>query len=75
MDGAHLLPPWLELKQEICGDIERVLAGAQYGPAQDADLHAINQKIGRYNQQCPSPLLQRQRLSWETLASEAAEWR
>lgn len=77
MKNANVLPPWLELQHEIRDAIADLVKCLERGKVQDLDqrITAIHQKISRYNQQCPSPLLQKPILTPDNIYSQQDKWK
>lgn len=76
MEQNHLLPPWLQLQREIYQAMKDAVVLLETGNVKETELRitAINVQIRRYNRSCPSPLLQRNPVSVETLGTACARW-
>lgn len=74
MKGSNILPPWLELGQEIGREMGQVVAQLERGEGASSAIASVNQKIARYNRMCPSPLLQRPPVSQETIKEQWQRW-
>lgn len=71
LKNSRVLPPWLELQQEIRHDLEKL--AASQAVSSDA-LEAVNAKIARFNRSCPSPSMQRPLVSPATLRQQLHRW-
>lgn len=68
LKNANVLPPWLELSQEIRGQLERLLSTSVAGQEiSEEAIVEVNGKIRKYNQICPTPILQKRFVSKENL--------
>ena len=78
LKNANVLPPWLELQHDIRDDIKTLLNKQQKYHLSPADmkqaLDAINNKISQYNLLVPTPVLQKSRLSPDTLHQQLSMW-
>ncbi len=71
LKNSHVLPPWLDLQQEIRRDLHQLAAQDAVLPH---EVEAVNAKISRFNRSCPSPSLQRGLVSPENLREQLRRW-
>lgn len=76
MEQNHLLPPWLQLQREIYQAMKDAVTLLETGHVKEAEsrISTINVQIKKYNRSCPSPLLQRNLVSIETIGTIYARW-
>ncbi|CAG7625203.1 DUF1992 domain-containing protein [Paenibacillus allorhizosphaerae] len=76
---ANYLPRWVELQQEIKHDLERILKKKNGGDPSCSDIQAdiseVNQKIRKFNDTCPIPLLQKTSITEENIAVQYEKWK
>lgn len=68
-------PYWLELQHEIRDSLQGLHRDIEAGKKRDAELRLkqINDKIYKYNQQCPPPM-QKGSVRMENLEAACARW-
>jgi hypothetical protein len=73
---ANYLPPWAELQKQIRDSIGRLILDIENEENINADeeIDEINKKIRKYNQSCPSPLMQKGLLSAERIKQQYEKW-
>lgn len=76
LKNAGAVPPWIALQQEIRGDIQRTIASMTSQSTFDLDnaINQINVKIGKFNTQCPTPLLQKRFVSANDIMQRLDDW-
>jgi hypothetical protein len=73
---ANYLPPWVELQHKIRDSIARLIFDIDHQENINVDevIVEINTKIRKYNQSCPSPLMQKGLLSAERIKQQYENW-
>lgn len=68
-------PYWLELQHAIRDDLNKLNADIQAGKKKDSEprLKQINDKIFKYNQQCPPPM-QKGSVRLESIEAAVSRW-
>lgn len=76
MEQNHLLPPWIQLQREIYQAMKKAVTLLENGNIEETEsrIGAINVQIKKYNHSCPTPLLQRNPVSIDTLETACARW-
>lgn len=73
---ANFVPPWLELQHKIRDrighliEVSDVVSGTEF----DQHLAEINEMIYKYNQKVPLPMMQKMKISRETMAPQYPKW-
>ena len=77
MKNANVLPDWLELQHEIRDNIAGIVRLLEQNRTNkiDQELVEINLKIKKYNQKCPTPLLQKPKITLENILSQFEKWK
>jgi hypothetical protein len=73
---SNYLPPWVDLQHEIRDSIANLILDIenQENILVDEVIKDINKKIRKYNQSCPSPLMQKGLLSAERIQQQYEKW-
>lgn len=76
LKNAGAVPPWIAFQQEIRADIQRAITSMKSQSTFDLDnaIAQINEKIRKYNTQCPSPLLQKRVVSANDIVQRLDDW-
>jgi hypothetical protein len=73
---ANYLPPWAELQKQIRDSMRSLILNIENLEKinVDEEIDEINKKIRKYNQSCPSPLMQKGLLSAERIKQQYEKW-
>ena len=76
LKNTGAMPPWIAFQQEIRADIQRAITSMQSKSTFDLDkaITQINDKIRKFNTQCPTPLLQKRLVSRNDIVQRLKDW-
>jgi hypothetical protein len=74
---ANYLPPWADLQHKIRDSIGLLIQAIenQENVNADEEIDEINKKIRKYNQMCPSPLMQKGLISADRIKQQYEKWK
>jgi hypothetical protein len=77
LKNANYSPPWVDLQHNIRDSIGKLILAIENQEAIDIDdeIIEINQHIRKYNQMCPSPVMQKGLLSVERMKQQYERWK
>jgi hypothetical protein len=77
LKNANYSPPWVDLQHNIRDSIGKLILAIENQEAIDIDdeINEINQHIRKYNQMCPSPVMQKGLLSAERMKQQYERWK
>lgn len=76
LKNANFVPPWLELQHKIRDRIGQLIevADVTSGTEFDQELAEINEMIYKYNQKVPLPMMQKMKITRETMLHQYSKW-
>ncbi|SFT07365.1 DUF1992 domain-containing protein [Paenibacillus sp. BC26] len=78
---ANFLPAWLMLQHEIRDQLQKLILSSDGGSSGsgsgsiETELSEINKKIMKYNNMVPSAILQKRRITKETMQQQLELWK
>ncbi|MBP3962707.1 DUF1992 domain-containing protein [Paenibacillus lignilyticus] len=74
---ANFLPAWLMLQHEIRDQLQKLILSSDGGSSgsPESELAEINKKIMKYNNMVPSAILQKRRITKDTMEQQLELWK